>query len=206
MTGRVLPSGSDQYKSDAQEAVGFLLSVDGLKQVERQTPLVSGQRRERTAEHSWHLAVAVLCLHEYASDQLDLGRALELAIIHDLPELAVGDTFVFGANAESRRAREEPALKAMLSRQAGRAGVEIMEAWREYEYGTSVEGRFVMALDVLLPIFINLAAGRQSSWAKHQVLATDVRKRIDSVRQSTPLLAELADNAIDEAVTMGLLR
>ncbi|MFM8481863.1 MAG: HD domain-containing protein, partial [Actinomycetota bacterium] len=41
----------------------FLMEIDRLKQVERQTAIIGGSRRENTAEHSWHLAMYALILH-----------------------------------------------------------------------------------------------------------------------------------------------
>lgn len=184
----------------------FLLFIDRLKEVERQNSLVSSQRRERTAEHSWHVAIAALCLQAYAAEPIDIGRAVQLAIVHDLPEVVVGDTFVYGAEIDTRQEREAPAMKALTSTRAGSAGPEIMRAWQDYEYERTPEGRFVMAVDVLLPIFINLATGSNSSWARHGVTASEVRKRVDRVRAAVPLLAHHADQAIDKAVARGLLR
>jgi hypothetical protein len=83
---------------------------------------------------------------------------------------------------------------------------EIMSWWEEYEYEQTPEGRYVMAIDVLLPIFLNLAAGHDSSWSRHNVAAEDVRKRIDHVREIIPQMAELARQAVDEGVRQGLLR
>lgn len=195
-----------QRRAEVGDSVAFLLFIDKLKEVTRQNALVSGKRRERTAEHSWHVAMAALCLYPYASEEIVLGRALQLAIVHDLPETVVGDTFVYGSGADSRRTREQPAMESLTARPRSGVGSELMQAWQDYEYELTPEGRFVMALDVLLPVFINLAAGPRSSWARHRVSADDVRKRIERVRSRIPLLADSALEAIDEAVAKGFLR
>jgi putative hydrolases of HD superfamily len=44
----------------------FVLEIDPLKQVLRQTLLTSGSRRENSAEHSWHIALMAPLLFEYA--------------------------------------------------------------------------------------------------------------------------------------------
>lgn len=188
------------------EQLEFLLSIDRLKQVRRRNPLIDGQRRERTAEHCWHLAVAVMCLHEHASEDIDVGRAVQLAIIHDLPEAVVGDTFVYGPLVDGRREREERALQALLANASGGTGSAIIEAWREYEDGTTPEGRYVKALDVLLPIFINYASGPDSSWARYGIAPDAVRSRVAQIEAAVPSLAALALKVIGRAVTQGLLR
>lgn len=187
-------------------AVDFILKVDTLKEVRRRNPLVGGQRRERTAEHCWHVALAAICLHRYAAEEVDLGRAVQLAIIHDLPETVVGDTFVYDGHADDRRQREEDGMRVLLGKLAEPDGESIMGAWREYEYEATAEGRFVMAIDVLLPIFVNYVAGADSSWSRHGVAADEVRKRVGRVEAAVPGVAAIALGLIDDAVRRGFLR
>lgn len=205
-TGPRRPQDGSNSHAEVSETVDFLLFIDRLKEVTRESALVSGKRREQTAEHSWHVAMAVLSLYQYAGEEIALGRALELAIVHDLPEAVVGDTFAYSPDAGSRRAKEEPAMQTLANRLGGHAGAELINAWQDYEYERTPEGRFVMAIDVLLPIFINLATGPRSSWVRHHIRASDVRSRVERVREAIPLLADLAFQAIDEAAAVGLLR
>ena len=189
----------------AESDLEFVLMIDALKQVVRQNPIASGERRERTAEHSWHVAIAAICLHKHATEEIDLDKAVRLAVIHDLPEVLVGDTFVYGRQAATRRAREQCAVDDLVGQLSGNAGELVRESWTEYEYESTPEGRYVMALDVILPVFLNLAAGRNSSWYKHNVSASDVRKRILHIQAAVPRLAEAAMRAIDSGARQGLL-
>ena len=54
--------------------IDFLIEIDRLKHVLRRAYLPGTDRNENTAEHSWHLAVAVLVLAEYAAEPVDLAR------------------------------------------------------------------------------------------------------------------------------------
>jgi putative hydrolases of HD superfamily len=189
----------------AKRGLDFVLLIDALKQVVRQNPIATGERRERTAEHSWHVGMAVICFHELAAEQIDLDKAVRLAVIHDLPEVVVGDTFVYSARVNTRRAREQRAIDELVEHLPGPAGRLVRESWEEYEFESTPEGRYVMALDVLLPVFLNHAAGQNSSWFKHNVAAADVRKRVAHVRAALPQLADLAVQVIDDAVGQGLL-
>jgi putative hydrolase of HD superfamily len=195
----------DEEQGNLEITMDFILSIDKLKQVRRRNPLVDGRRRERTAEHCWHVAAAAMCLHRYAAEEVDLGRAVQLAIIHDLPETVVGDTFVYGRRTAGRRHREKDAIRILVEELDDSVAEPIVRAWNEYEYESSAEGRFVMAIDVLLPIFINFVAGPDSSWRKYRVAAVDVRTRIDLVRAAIPAVAKFADKVVDEAVQRGLL-
>src|SRR5438270_6227279 len=75
--------------------IAFLVEADKLKTVLRRTPLVDRSRRENSAEHSWHLALAALVLSDYAPAGVDMLRVFELVTIHDLVEIDAGDTFAY---------------------------------------------------------------------------------------------------------------
>ena len=79
--------------------VEFILEIDRLKGVLRQTVLTDRSRRENSAEHSWHLALMVLVLAEYAADDVDPLRVLKMVLVHDLVEIDAGDTFCYDVEA-----------------------------------------------------------------------------------------------------------
>jgi putative hydrolases of HD superfamily len=188
------------------DLVDFLLRIDNLKHVGRQNPTADGSRRERTAEHCWHVAVACLLFRRFASEDVDVERAAALAVLHDLPETEIGDTFVYSSAEETRRTREEDAMDRLLSTLPAEYADLLRKDWHEYEYGDSPEGRYVMALDILLPVLLNSAAPRESSWVQHGVTAKAVRRRVESVREVVPALAKLADEKIDRATEKGYLK
>lgn len=53
-------------------------------------------RRENAAEHSWHLSLGLLTIAQELNLQIDLHKALVMALIHDLCEVDAGDTLAFG--------------------------------------------------------------------------------------------------------------
>ena len=53
-----------------QQQMKFILEVDKVKQIIRQTYLADGSRKENDAEHSWHLALMAVLLKEYAMKKL----------------------------------------------------------------------------------------------------------------------------------------
>ncbi|MFD6264819.1 HD domain-containing protein, partial [Micromonospora chalcea] len=157
--------------------------------------------------HSWSVALAVIIFQDEATVPLDLGRALALAVTHDLPEAFVGDTFVYSHEAESRSSREWTAMDSFL-RKAGSTSTKshLVGLWQEYEVAASREARYVLALDILLPVFFNSRNLEHSSWKRHQVRAMDVRARVQGVQDLLPRLAAQAYQAIDHGVRNGALR
>lgn len=79
-----------------QQQIDFILELDKLKQVMRQSYLLDTSRKENDAEHSWHLAVMALVLYEYAAEpNTDIRRVIEMILVHDIVEIDAGDTFLY---------------------------------------------------------------------------------------------------------------
>ena len=68
-----------------QQQMKFILEVDKVKQIIRQTYLADGSSKENDAEHSWHLALMAVLLKEYANEEVDLAKAAD-RIFGMLPE------------------------------------------------------------------------------------------------------------------------
>ncbi|MCZ2808737.1 MAG: HD domain-containing protein, partial [Candidatus Bathyarchaeota archaeon] len=76
--------------------VEFIVEIDKLKQVLRQTYATNKSRQENSAEHSWHIALMAIVLSEYANiTQIDVFRVVKMLLIHDLVEIDAGDTFCY---------------------------------------------------------------------------------------------------------------
>ncbi len=90
--GRLIPGGSERLRRQVE----FMLEVDRLKAVLRQTILTDRSRQENSVEHSWHIALAALVMGEHAAEkELDLARAIRMMLIHDLVEIDAGDTYCY---------------------------------------------------------------------------------------------------------------
>lgn len=164
---------------DLAAALDFFLEIDRLKGVERRNWLADGSRRENTAEHSWHLGMAVAIFAPFATEPFDLAVAMTMALLHDIVEIDAGDTFAYddgAAAAASKREREEAGADRLFGLLPAATGQRFREMWEEYERGDTPEARFVMAVDRLAPVMLNLAEGG-SSWREHGITADRVIAR-----------------------------
>ena len=59
----------------------FILEIDRLKQIIRQSYLLSGERLENSAEHSWHIAMMAILLTEYIRENANLLKVLLLKLM-----------------------------------------------------------------------------------------------------------------------------
>jgi len=156
--------------SDVQQTIAFFMELDRLKGVERRNRLADGSRRENTAEHSWHLGMAALVFAAHATEPVDLGRAVAMALAHDIVEIDAGDTFAYdqGAELASKQAREQAAADRIFGLLPPEVAAHLRELWDEYERGDTPEARYVMAIDRMAPMLLNLAEGG-TTWREHGI-------------------------------------
>ena len=73
----------------------FTAEIDKMTSILRRTVLIDKSRRENDAEHSWHIAVMAMLFSEYAPEPVDVGRVVQMCVVHDLVEIYAGDTFAY---------------------------------------------------------------------------------------------------------------
>ena len=108
----------------------FFLEIDKLKSVERRNHLADSSRVENTAEHSWHLGMAVAILAPFATEPVDLARAITMALVHDVVEIDAGDTFAYDEDS-SKAAREEAAADRLFGILPPAMGAYLRGLWEE---------------------------------------------------------------------------
>jgi putative hydrolase of HD superfamily len=185
--------------------IRFLLEIDRLKTVMRRSLLIGGQRRENTAEHSWHLAMMALLLAEHASVRLDEGHVIKLVLVHDLVEIDAGDTYAYDVAGGSDRAeREAKAARRLFGLLPEDQATELQSLWEEFEACTTPEARFANALDRLMPLLHNYHTGGLS-WQQHGVRRAQVEERCAIIAEGSTALGQLAKEIIRLAVEKGYL-
>lgn len=128
----------------ANPTVDALVELTELKALPRSGWVRRGvPSPESVAAHSWGVAALTLLL---LPAELDRERALAFAVLHDLPEVRVGDLTPADAVAD-KAARELAAMTAMAASLP--RGDEILELYRAYERQDSPEARFVRQVDRL---------------------------------------------------------
>ncbi|MFF0297330.1 HD family hydrolase [Kitasatospora sp. NPDC004614] len=184
----------------------FLVEIDRLKTILRQSPLVAAERRENDAEHSWHLAMMVTLLAEYADEPIHVGRTVQLVLLHDLVEIHAGDTPLYDAEAGVDQAERESAaadeLFGLLPKDQARW---MRELWDEFEERRTPEARFAKAMDRLQPLLLNWMA-HGGTWRTPGVTADDVRARKAVIGDASSALWAAGRRLIDEGERRGWSR
>jgi putative hydrolase of HD superfamily len=193
---------SERLKSQ----VNFILEVDKLKEIFRQTICTQSKRAENDAEHSWHLCLTTLVLAEHANvPNLDVLRVLKMLIIHDLVEIDAGDTFAYDtARMADQHDREVIAADRIFGLLPSDQGKEFRALWDEFEERKTPEARFALAMDRFQPMLLNCAT-EATSWKKHRITEDRVLARNAAIAEGCLPLWEYAVDMVKQVVASGHL-
>jgi putative hydrolase of HD superfamily len=161
-----------------KERFDFLLELDRLKSVVRQSSLADGSRRENSAEHSWHLAMFALVLSEYADVEVNAAHAANLLLVHDIVEIDAGDAPIHasGVSRTELEAAERKAAERIFGLLPAEQAARLRDMWLEFDAGQSAEARFAKALDRLQPLLLNIKVGG-GTWRENGVTEQEVVER-----------------------------
>ena len=188
-----------------KKQVEFILELDKLKTIFRQSYLIHAERRENSAEHSWHVAVMALLLAEYAEEKVDLLRVLQMLLIHDIVEIDAGDTYCYDeANSLDKAAREKQAALRIFGLLPEEQGKELRVIWEEFEAGVSPEAKFANAVDRLMPLLHNYYT-QGKSWQAHGITKDKVLARTVQIQEVSNSLWQWIDALLEDAVAKGYL-
>lgn len=187
--------------------IEFIIEADKLKKVTRRTTLLDVSRQENSAEHSWHIALLVLILSEYADDDnLDALRVIKLLLAHDLVEIDADDTYCYDeVGGQTQKIRETKAAERIFNILPSDQADAFRALWDEFEAKATPESRFANALDRLQPFLHNYFT-RGYTWQKHGIRKDQVIKRMRTVDDGSHHLWNYVSNLIDDAVEKGFLK
>lgn len=189
-----------------QQQLDFLMEIDRLKSVNRQTLITDRSRRENTAEHSWHLAMFAFVLAEHANEDVDLLHVLQLCLIHDIVEIDAGDTFAYDTSAYSDKdEREQRAADRLFGLLPADQHARLRALWEEYEVMETAESRFANAVDRMQPAMLNHMVGEMSTWREHGISEPQAVKRLSPIGDGSDRLWQYTREVIAEAVRRGNL-
>ena len=189
-----------------KQQMDFILEVDKLKNIGRQTYLSSGERKENDAEHSWHLALMCALLAEHANNEIDVMRTMTMVLIHDIVEIDAGDTYAYDTEGNaSKREREVRAAERIFHLLPDDQAGYMRELWEEFEEGETAEAKFALTLDKVQPVMLNAASGGRS-WREHEVALPQILKRNERTPEGSEAVWKYAKGLINENVEKGNIK
>jgi len=154
--------------NNIEKIIDFIVEIEQLKDISRNTKPVGLNRYENSAEHSWHVCLSALMLKEYANDNVDIDKVIKMLLIHDLGEIDAGDTVFYHANTAEVKNAEIKGIKRILSKLPNELAETYFNLWQEFETGETPESIFARAVDRLPPLLHNIY-GQGHSWKKFNI-------------------------------------
>ncbi|KUH33508.1 oxetanocin [Thermococcus celericrescens] len=131
--------------------IDLFIEAGNLKKLPRTGWLLRGvSNPESIADHSYRVALITLFLADELRAkgvEIDVERALKIAVLHDLAEARVTDIPLTAQYyLDKGKAEKKAAMELFIKTPNPR---EYFRLWREYEEGLSLEGRLVKFADKL---------------------------------------------------------
>lgn len=188
-----------------RQQIEFILEVDKLKNIVRQTYISDGSRKENDSEHSWHLALMSILLCEYSNEKVDAFKVMTMVLIHDIIEIDAGDTYAYDEEGSiTKSEREKKAADRIFNLLPKDQAEYMMSLWEEFESGSTEEAKFAATLDKLQPLLLNdKTDGR--SWKEHSIKKEQVMNRNKDTHTGSEILWDYAKELIEKNVRNGNL-
>ena len=183
----------------------FIVELDKMKSILRQTSLINEDRREDDAQHSWHISLMAMLLAEYSNEKVDVLKVIKMLLTHDLVEIYAGDTFCYDEVGNSdKREREVAAAEKIFGMLDKDKGKELRALWDEFEEMKTPEALFAASMDRLQPM-LNNYHNDGGTWKKFDVSKSDIYKRIGPVKDSSDELWGYVEYMLEDAHKKGFI-
>jgi putative hydrolase of HD superfamily len=192
--------------SNLEAQIAFLVEVDKLKSVLRRNYAIHADRRENSAEHSWHVALFAMVLAEHSNEPVDINRVVRMLVVHDIVEVDAGDTFIYDdTQRESQVLREERAADRLFGLLPQKQGELFRDLWDEFEAAATPEAKFAKAIDRFAAALHNYEThGR--GWSENGIKRNRVLAVNEYVRLGSATLWDKIQSFVNSAAKEGFLQ
>ena len=195
--GQLTPAARFEQQRD------FIIALDKLKTVQRVSRLTDDSRAENSAEHSWHVAVMAMVLHEHSALPVDALHVIRLLLVHDIVEIDAGDTYCYDergyADKEERERNAAIRLFGMLPDDQSSA---MLALWEEFEAMRTPAAVFANAIDRLQPFLIGRYRD-DGNWKFRARTREQLMTRMAPIRDAAPTIWPFIEGIIEDAFTSG---
>ena len=147
-------------------------------------------------------------LAEYAREEIDVERVIEMLLVHDVVEIDAGDTFIYDTAARERQAEKERAARPTVSSASCRPdqAAALREPWEEFENAANARGQVRLRAGTACSRCCSNFHTQGHAWRKHGVRprAGDGGERHHRRRRAGSF-GNYARGLIEEAVRLGYL-
>lgn len=189
-----------------EKQMQFLIEIDKLKNIYRQTYVLHENRKENDSEHSWHLAMFAFLLAEHSNQPVDILHVIKMVLIHDIVEIDAGDTYCYDTEGyKNKSEREQKAAQRLFNILPDDQKDEIYALWTEFEEMQTPEAKFAASLDRLQPLSLNYQKDGLS-WKEHDITVNQVVERNSHIANGSDKLWAYAESMINDYHEKGILK
>lgn len=187
------------------ELVQFLGTCDQLKSISRVTKLTFEDRRENSAEHSWHVTLIAMLFQDYANEPVDIEKVMKMLILHDVPEIVCGDTFLYDCNRTDSVDLEKRSLIELTANLPLETKVELVEIWEEFVKKDTIESKYAAACDRFHPLLHNYI-NKGGDWVEHGTTYQEIVTHNESIKEGSARIWHLVEEMINSAMQNGWIK
>ena len=190
---------------EPKEVLGALRIAERLKDTTRHCT-TSGGRPESVAEHSWMLTLCVFFLQDALRaefSELDIGKILEMCLIHDLGEAFTGDIPVFDKTAADEKT-EEQLLNRWVEELSEPMRGRMQALYQEMAQRSTLEAKVYKALDGMEALIQhNLSPIDTWSQGEYALNMTYANDRVGFSRVLTALRQAIREDTVSKIQAAG---
>lgn len=188
-----------------KKQIEFIVEIDKLKNIYRQTYVLHENRKENDAEHSWHIALMAFLLAEHSNTEIDVLKTMKMLLIHDIVEIDAGDTYCYDTEGYKDKAeREQKAADRIFGILPDDQRDEMQDLWHEFEEMKTPESKFAAVLDRIQPLTLNYRKDG-ISWQEHDVKKDMVLERNKHVADGSEEIWQYVLELLDDAHKKGMI-
>jgi len=156
-------------KKSLNNLMEFIRLILAFQKIDREIWIPGTKHKENDTEHSYQLALTAWYLASTQNLKLNVNRLVKYALIHDLIEVYAGDTFLYDKNVKyvQSKQKRERAAQIKLAKNF-QEFPDLHKTIEKYETKKDREGKFIYALDKILPI-INIYLDNGKIWRHHKI-------------------------------------
>jgi putative hydrolase of HD superfamily len=188
-----------------EKQLNFIVEIDKVKKIFRQSQLFNENRFENDAEHSWTISIMALLLQEYADFSVDIGKTVSMLLIHDIVEIDAGDTFLYSKERNDAHNNEVKAAERIFGLLENDQKEYFINLWNEFEEQETNEAKFAAIFDRLEPLLQNYI-NEGGTWRKYNVSYEMVIEKKGHIKEASEKIWEFVLKLLDKAVEKGYLR
>ena len=143
---------------------------------------------------------------EYAIEKVDIGRAVQMCVVHDLVEIIAGDTFAYDPESNmGKKEREEKAADILYAKLPEEQGRHLRDLWEEFDAMETADAKYAACMDRIQP-FLHNTLTDGFTWVEGNTSREQVEKRMAIVKEFMPRVYAWMEKNIDLAIEKGWVR